>query len=173
MKTVVLTNDTIDSIIEGIIDGIIRSIPDLDNTVIVGIKGGGVLFANLIHKGIKNLRNIDCQLGYVDMTLYRDDPFMVKKNIKSTELPFDITDKNIILADDVIYSGRTIRAAIDELLDFGRPKSIKLAVLIDRGGRELPICPDFTGRKVRASENEEIEVTLSGKNKTVEKILKK
>ncbi|MCL4321716.1 MAG: bifunctional pyr operon transcriptional regulator/uracil phosphoribosyltransferase PyrR [Deltaproteobacteria bacterium] len=142
------------------------------NTVIIGIKEGGVPLAGLIKKNIKNHFKIDCEIGYVDMTLYRDDPFTVKKPIKSTELPFDIGDKDVILVDDVISSGRTVRAAIDEIFDFGRPKSIRLAVFIDKGGRELPICPDFVGKKIEAGKDEIIHVDIISKEKRVDKIIK-
>ncbi|MCL4542129.1 MAG: bifunctional pyr operon transcriptional regulator/uracil phosphoribosyltransferase PyrR [Deltaproteobacteria bacterium] len=143
------------------------------NTIIIGIKEGGVPFAGLIKKDIKSRFKIDCKIGYIDMTLYRDDPFSIKKPVKSTELPFDIEDKDVILVDDVISSGRTVRAAIDEIFDFGRPKSIKLAVLIDKGGRELPICPDFVGKKIKAGKDEIIHVDILSKEKHIDKIIKK
>jgi Pyrimidine operon attenuation protein/uracil phosphoribosyltransferase len=88
-------------------------------------------------------------------------------------LPFDIEDKDIILVDDVISSGRTVRAAIDEIFDFGRPKCIKLAVFIDKGGRELPICPDFVGKKIESGKDEIIHVDILSKEKHVDKIIKK
>lgn len=167
-------------ILNGFIDSILKTIKNkqdpafgLNKIVIIGIKEGGVPLANLIKKDIKDRFKVDCEIGYIDMTLYRDDPFRVKKTIKSTELPFDIEGKNIILVDDVISSGRTVRAAIDEIFDFGRPNSIKLAVFIDKGGRELPICPDFVGKKIRAGKNNNIHVDILSKEKCVDKVIKK
>jgi pyrimidine operon attenuation protein/uracil phosphoribosyltransferase len=173
LKTIILENDLIDAIIEDLVNKIIKNIADFSNLIIIGIKEGGAPFADLIKKRIKILAGFNCQIGYVDMTLYRDDPFKARKAIKSSELPNDINDKSIILVDDVISSGRTVRAAIDDIMDYGRPRSIKLAVLIDRGGRELPICPDWTGKKIKVKTDEKIKVNLNGKNKTVEKILVK
>ncbi|MDA8272195.1 MAG: bifunctional pyr operon transcriptional regulator/uracil phosphoribosyltransferase PyrR [Deltaproteobacteria bacterium] len=180
-KSLLFDDSATNDILNDFIDSVLKSTPPqtraaaggFNNTVIIGIKEGGVPLADLIKKGIKNHFEIDCELGYVDMTLYRDDPFAVKKPIKSTELPFDIENKDIILVDDVISSGRTVRAAIDEIFDFGRPKSIKLAVLIDKGGRELPVCPDFVGKKIESGKDETIHVDILSKEKHVDKIIKK
>ncbi len=157
-------------ILNNFISGILNSGIKFDNAVIIGIKNGGVPIAGLIKKAVRERFNIDCKIGYIDMTLYRDDPFSVKKSGESTELAFDIDDKEVILVDDVINSGRTVRASIDEIFDFGRPGKIKLAVFIDKGGRELPICPDFTGKKVKADKKEIINVNVLSKKKFVEKI---
>ncbi len=160
-------------ILLGLTDDILREPLDFNNVSIIGIKEGGVPIAGFIRDEIKKKFGILCETGFIDMTLYRDDPFNVKKSVGSTELSFDVNGKIVILVDDVIMSGRTVRAAIDQIFDFGRPQSIKLAVFIDKGGRELPICPDFTGKKVRAAKKEIIYVNIEGKEKSVKKVIKK
>lgn len=179
-KILLFNNQATNDILNNLMDVILKEIENqeskaagFNHIVIIGIKEGGVPLAGLIKKDIKNRFKIDCEIGYLDMTLYRDDPFTIKKPIKSTELPLDINNKNIILVDDVISSGRTVRAAIDEVFDFGRPKSIKLAVFIDKGGREIPICPDFVGKTIKAGKDEMIHVDILNKEKCVEKIIKK
>ena len=159
-------------ILNDFISKIISSDLDFINTRIIGIKNGGIVLADIIKKAVLEKLGIDCKIGYIDMTLYRDDPFAVKKSGDSTDINFDINDKEILLVDDVISSGRTVRASIDEIFDFGRPTNIKLAVFIDKEGRELPICPDFTGRKIKADKNEIINVNITSisDKKFVEKI---
>ncbi len=172
MNGIIFKNDEVNGIIDGLAAKIIKFKFNLGNLIIVGIKEGGVAASNIIHEKVKHTTGFDCLLGYVDITLYRDDSFEVKKTVKSTELPFNINGKDILLVDDVICSGRTVRAAIEDLICFGRPKSIKLAVLIDRGGREIPICPDFTGKKIKIPNKYDVRVELEGKNKFIEKLLK-
>ena len=168
-KEIIFDDKETGLILDNFIKDILNSKINFNNAAIVGIKSGGVPLAGLIRKAVSERFNIDCKIGYVDMTLYRDDPFSVKKSGDATELAFDINDKEIILIDDVINSGRTVRASIDEIFDFGRPEKIKLAVFIDKGGRELPICPDFTGKKIRAGKKEIINVDVLSKKKFVEK----
>ncbi len=168
-KEIIFDDKETGLILDNFIKDILNSKINFNNAAIIGIKSGGVPLAGLIRKAVSERFNIDCKIGYVDMTLYRDDPFSVKKSGDATELAFDINDKEIILIDDVINSGRTVRASIDEIFDFGRPEKIKLAVFIDKGGRELPICPDFTGKKIRAGKKEIINVDVLSKKKFVEK----
>ena len=168
-KEIIFDDKETGLILDNFIKNILNSKINFNNAAIIGIKSGGVPLAGLIKKAVSERFNIDCKIGYVDMTLYRDDPFSVKKSGDATELAFDINDKEIILIDDVINSGRTVRASIDEIFDFGRPEKIKLAVFIDKGGRELPICPDFTGKKIRAGKKEIINVDVLSKKKFVEK----
>lgn len=168
-KEIIFDDKKTGLILDNFIKDILNSKINFNNAAIIGIKSGGVPLAGLIRKAVSERFNIDCKIGYVDMTLYRDDPFSVKKSGDATELAFDINDKEIILIDDVINSGRTVRASIDEIFDFGRPEKIKLAVFIDKGGRELPICPDFTGKKIRAGKKEIINVDVLSKKKFVEK----
>ncbi len=170
LNEIIFKNDEVNKIIDDLAAKIIKFKFNFSNLIIVGIKEGGVALSDLIHKKVKEGTGFDCLSGYVDITLYRDDSFAVKKTVKSTEMPFNINDKDILLVDDVIYSGRTVRAAIDDLICFGRPKSVKLAVLIDRGGREIPICPDFTGKKIKIPNKYDVKVELASKNKFIEKI---
>ncbi len=169
---IVFDDKETDLILNDFINKIIGSDLDFRNIAIIGIKNGGIILADLIKKAVLDRFDIDCKVGYIDMTLYRDDPFAVKKSGDSTDIPFDINGREILLVDDVINSGRTVRASIDEIFDFGRPAKIKLAVFIDKEGRELPICPDFIGRKIKAEKNEIINVNIASKSdkKFVEKI---
>jgi pyrimidine operon attenuation protein/uracil phosphoribosyltransferase len=130
--------------------------------VIVGIHTGGVFLADRIHRIIEKRENIRLPSGSLDITLYRDDWSRVSQNpiVKKTDISFEVEGKTMILVDDVIYTGRTIRAALDAIMDFGRPSSIQLAVLIDRGGRELPIQPDYNGMEIQVEPNQHIHVLL-------------
>jgi len=133
-----------------------------DETAIVGIQSRGVVLANRIAFAIRREKNIDVPTGALDITLYRDD-FSTKgvhPVIGETHLDFDIDNKKIILIDDVLFTGRTIRAAIDQLMDFGRPKSIHLLVLIDRGHRELPIAAEFAAIKLSTDRFESVNLHL-------------
>ncbi len=145
---------------------------DIDNLVIVGIQTRGYYFAQRLSLKIKEIIGEDLPLGALGITLYRDDTSSGIKNpiVKKTDIPFDIQDKKIILVDEVIFTGRTIRAALDALIDFGRPRSIQLAVMVDRGHRELPIKPDYVGKNVPTSLEEKIIVRfeeLDGKDEIV------
>ena len=112
---------------------------------------------------IKKIDGAGVPVGILDITLYRDDLTLIAQQpvVHKTEIDFDITDKNIVLIDDVLYTGRTVRAAMDALMDLGRPKSIQLAVLIDRGHRELPVRADYVGKNVPTAQKETVEVRLS------------
>ena len=122
----------------------------------------GVTLARRIQDKISEIENTQLDLGILDITLYRDDLGAGKQNpvLKDTEISFPIDGKQIILCDDVLFTGRTIRAAIDALMDFGRPGSVQLAVLIDRGHRELPIRPDFVGKNIPTSKDMKVQVML-------------
>lgn len=129
---------------------------------IVGIRNRGDILANRIIRSIQKIEKTQIPIGVLDITLYRDDFQRLTDHpiIQSTHIPFDITDKKVILVDDVLYTGRTIRAALDALIDFGRPALIQLAVLIDRGHRELPIKADYVGKNVPTAFNEQVQVKL-------------
>ena len=131
-----------------------------DNLGLVGIKRRGVPLAQRLAKILARIEKVEVPVGTLDITLYRDDLSAVghRPEVRPGAMEFDIQDKNIILVDDVLYTGRTIRAALDALFDHGRPRRIQLAVLIDRGHRELPIEAGFVGRKVPTSNSEIIEV---------------
>ena len=145
----------------------------VENVALVGIRTRGVPLAARIAEEIQKIENVSVPTGSLDITLYRDDLTTMGYNpvIHGTEIDFDVTGKNIVLVDDVLYTGRTIRAALDALIDMGRPKSIQLAVLIDRGHRELPIRADYAGKNVPTSRRETIEVALQEEGKTDEVIL--
>ena len=138
----------------------------------VGIRERGVPLAERIAAAIKEIAGHAPPVGILDITLYRDDLTMIAHQpvVHKTEIGFDITDKSIILIDDVLFTGRTIRCALDELIDFGRPQSIQLAVLIDRGHRELPIRADYVGKNIPTARGELVEVRLQesdGKDEVV------
>ncbi len=132
------------------------------NLAIVGIRTRGEFLAKRLAEKISKLENNQIPVGVLDITFYRDDVRLKLKQpeVKTTEINFSIDDKDIILVDDVLFTGRTVRAALDELIDFGRPKTVQLVVLIDRGNRELPIQADFVGKKVETNLREKVKVNL-------------
>jgi pyrimidine operon attenuation protein/uracil phosphoribosyltransferase len=133
------------------------------NLALIGIRRRGVPLAQRIAKAMRGIDGVDVPVGTLDITLYRDDLSKVAQHpvVHSSEIPFVVDDKDLILVDDVLYTGRTIRAAMNGLFDQGRPQRIRLAVLIERGHRELPIEASFVGRHVQTSSREIIEVRLS------------
>lgn len=141
--------------------------PDLEKIALVGIQSGGVQLAARLGDLFKDFYKIEPPTGAIDITFYRDDLDVRlgseygQPKARSTELPFDVTGKSVVLVDDVLYTGRTIRAAIDALFDYGRPESVRLAVLVDRGHRDLPIRPDFVGKNVPTSRGERVVVYLA------------
>lgn len=134
-----------------------------ENLALVGIRTRGVILAKRLQNKIQEIENSHVDFGVLDITLYRDDLGKGKQNpaLKKTDINFPIDEKKIILCDDVLFTGRTIRAAIDALMDFGRPACVQLAVLIDRGHRELPIRPDFVGKNIPTSKNMVVKVKLT------------
>jgi pyrimidine operon attenuation protein / uracil phosphoribosyltransferase len=135
-----------------------------DDLAFVGIRARGVPIATRLAAHLKAIAGNDVPTGALDITLYRDDlmrhAVAPQPVIRRTEIPFSIDDKRILLADDVLYTGRTIRAALDALIDFGRPKEIQLVVLVDRGHRELPIRADYVGRNIPTSRQQSVQVRL-------------
>ncbi len=158
-KTIIMTANDMENTLKRITHEIIEKI-DLDNAVIVGIKRRGEILAKRINNCIEKFHGTKLKEGALDITLYRDDLSMIDYHpiIRGTELNFDINDKIIILVDDVLFTGRTVRSALDELVDFGRPSAIRLVVFIDRGNRELPIKPDFVGKEIQTNKGDMIEV---------------
>lgn len=143
-------------------DEIVELNDGTDNMVIVGIQRRGVQLARRIVAMINQREGVQLPSGALDITLYRDDLQTVgpRPVVGPTDLTADINGKRVVIVDDVLYTGRTVRAALDELADFGRPARIALAVLIDRGGRELPIQPDVVGKKLEAGQGERIDVLV-------------
>lgn len=131
----------------------------IDNLVIAGIKTRGAYLAQRIAKRLEQLEGASVPVGELDISMYRDDRKHTDDPVvKDSQLQFDITGKHVILVDDVLFTGRTIRAALDALMDQGRPDRINLAVLVDRGHRELPIRPDFIGKNIPTAMNEQVAV---------------
>ncbi len=141
---------------------IIEKNKGIEDIVMLGIPTRGVYLAKRIKEILKNAEGIELPIGSVDATLYRDDIGMKEEQpvLKETDIPVSIDNKNIIIVDDVLFTGRTIRAAMNVIMDFGRPANIQLAVMIDRGHRELPIRPDYIGKNVPTSMHEKVKVHL-------------
>ena len=156
---------------------IIEQQKDASDLVIIGIKTRGITLAKRIANKISALEKIKVPVGEVDITLYRDDRHDSKNEetpiLNGTSIPFEIKGKQIILVDDVLFTGRTVRAALDAIMDIDRPKKISLGILIDRGHRELPIRPDFIGKNVPTSLDEVIHVRLTEDDSKEEVIIEK
>ncbi len=142
---------------------IIERNTSLDGTVIIGIQKRGAVLARALRNEIEKLEGTRLPMGSMDITFYRDDLTMLNEHpvITGNDIPFGVYDKNIILVDDVLFTGRTIRSAIDEIFDMGRPKKIELAILVDRGHRELPIRADYIGKNVPTRKDEHISMEIS------------
>ena len=142
---------------------IVEKSDDLNRVALIGIRTRGVPIAEIIAENIRKNAGIDVPLSSLDITLYRDDlsEITALPSASDSYMPTDISGKTVILVDDVIYTGRTVRAAIEAVFSYGRPSSIQLAVLIDRGHRELPIRPDFIGKNIPTSKNEVVSVMVS------------
>ena len=171
-KNVIMDDKAMRRAIVRISHEIIERNKGVENIVLVGIRTRGVPIAERLAATIKDIENVEVPVGMLDITLYRDDLSTSAYNpiIHGTEIDVDLNGKSIILVDDVLYTGRTIRAALDAVIDMGRPRAIQLAVLIDRGHRELPIRADFAGKNVPTSHKEAITVFLAeedGKDEVV------
>ena len=162
---VVLDADRISRTLTRIAHEILERNRGVDELALVGIRTRGVPIAKRLARAIRDINRHDVPTGALDITLYRDDLMRhavgPQPLIRKTEIPFSIDDKKILLVDDVLYTGRTIRAALDALIDFGRPKAIQLVVLVDRGHRELPIKADYVGKNVRTSPTQSVQVHLT------------
>lgn len=141
---------------------IVEKHPDLDNLLLIGIRRRGIPLAGRLQKHIQGLTQKNIPLGILDITLYRDDLTTVAAQpvVESTRIDIPVEGRKVILVDDVLYTGRTVRAALDLLVDFGRPRQVELAVLIDRGHRELPIQADYIGQAIQTADEEVVEVQL-------------
>jgi pyrimidine operon attenuation protein/uracil phosphoribosyltransferase len=162
-KARLLDKETIARTLMRIAHEILEKNKGVDDVCFVGIRNRGVYLAQRLAACIETIEGKEVPVGALDITLYRDDLTLIAAQplVRKTEISFDITGKNLVLVDDVLYTGRTVRAALDELIDFGRPKSIQLAVLVDRGHRELPVRADYVGKNVPTSANETVEVRLT------------
>ncbi len=162
-KAKILDKEAIERSIMRIAHEILEKHKGTENICLVGIRNRGVYLAQRLSDCIKKIETKEVPVGILDITLYRDDLTLIAASpiVRKTEIDFDINDKILILVDDVLYTGRTIRAALDALIDFGRPKSIQVAVLVDRGHRELPIRADYVGKNIPTSQKETVEVHLA------------
>ncbi len=161
-KKIVMDATEINRALRRISHEIVEKNKGTGDLVLVGVRTGGAHLAKRLVNFIKEIEGVELPLGILDITLYRDDLSTKKEQpvLKKTEIPFSISDKKIVLVDDVLYTGRSIRAAMDSLMDFGRPIQIQLAVLIDRGHRELPIRADYAGKNLPTSAQEIVKVLL-------------
>ncbi len=161
-KTVIMDSEAIRRALTRIAHEIVEKNKGIEDVVLVGIRTRGVPLAERIADAIEGIEGERPPLGVLDITLYRDDlsTLSYQPIVHPTKLPVDITGKHVVLVDDVLYTGRTIRSALDALIDIGRPKTIQLAVLIDRGHRELPIRADYVGKNVPTAAKEAVSVRL-------------
>lgn len=164
----ILSAEEIRRTINRLASQIVECSGDLSQIVLLGIHTRGVPLAHLLAKQIEILENTAVAVGAIDVTFYRDDLDKIKTRIPAkTKIPIDLTAKTVVLVDDVIYKGRTIRAALNAVTEYGRPQLIRLAVLVDRGHRELPIHPDFIGKQLPTASEEKVKVyfdELDGKD---------
>ncbi len=161
-KAKIMDKDAISRALTRVAHEIVEKNKGTANLCLIGIRKRGVYLAQRLATSIKNIEGAQVSAGTLDITLYRDDLALASGQpvVRKTEIDFDINGINLVLVDDVLYTGRTVRAALDALVDFGRPKSIQLAVLVDRGHRELPIRADYAGKNIPTSQDERVEVRL-------------
>ena len=161
-KKTIMTRDDIRRTLARIAHEIIEQNRSLDQLILVGMRTRGVPLAKRLAANIEKFENMDVPVGALDFRLYRDDisPLDKQPVVQHTDIPDNVDGKSIVLVDDVLYTGRSTRAAMDALIDFGRPRQIQLAVLIDRGHREMPIRADYVGKNIPSSRHEEIQVHL-------------
>jgi pyrimidine operon attenuation protein / uracil phosphoribosyltransferase len=162
-KAVIMTQEEMGRAIRRMAHEVLEAHGGTDDLVLLGIQRRGVPLCNLLQEAIKTVEGVVVPSGAIDITFYRDDLSRLgpSPRVASTEMPMDVTDKVVILVDDVLFTGRTVRAALDVIMDWGRPRAIRLAVLVDRGHRELPIRPDFVGKNVPTSQKEVIKVRVT------------
>ena len=162
-KAVIMNSGEMSRAVKRMAHEVVEANKGVNNLVLLGVQRRGVPLAKRLGKAIKQIEGQDVPSGALDITFYRDDLSKLgpSPQVSSTEMPFDVNEKIVILVDDVLYTGRTVRAALDVIMDWGRPQAIRLAVLVDRGHRELPIRPDFVGKNVPTSQREIIKVKMT------------
>ncbi len=170
---VVMNSSDIERSLDRLSLEIVERYHGVEELAIIGIHTGGAFLADRIHARLAAREEMDIPLASLDITLYRDDWSLAAQTpiVRKTDIKFPLEKKSVVLVDDVIFTGRTIRAAMDAIMDFGRPRSISLAVLVDRGSRELPIQPDFVGQVVTAEEWEKVDVMLAEKSERDEVLI--
>lgn len=159
---VVMEAKEIQAALERLAEEIVEQASDSRQLVLVGIYTGGVYLAKRLQEIISRRFQVNPPVGTLDITLYRDDwtRLHTQPVVRATDLPFPIEDREVVLVDDVLFTGRTVRAALDALIDYGRPKRVQVAILVDRGHRELPICAQFIGIKLQTRAEEQVNVLL-------------
>ena len=162
IKATIVNSDDLQRIITRLAYEIVERNRGTEDLVIIGLRTRGAFIAERIARRISEIEKVKVPTGFLDVTLYRDDfrTRLKQPEVQVTNIPFQIAEKIVTLVDDVLFTGRTIRAALDALMDYGRPARINLAVLVDRGHRELPIKPDFVGKNIPTSIGEEVRVRL-------------
>jgi pyrimidine operon attenuation protein / uracil phosphoribosyltransferase len=162
-KTTIMDSTEVRRALRRIAHEIVEANKGTDDLILLGIQRRGVPLAKSIQESIFKLEDVEVPRGSIDITFYRDDLSTIgpAPRVSATDMSMDVTDKEVILVDDVLYTGRTVRAALDAIMEWGRPRAIRLAVLIDRGHRELPIRPDFVGKNVPTSQREIIKVRVA------------
>ncbi len=162
-RNTVLDTEAVERAVRRMAHEVIERNSGLDDVVIIGLQTGGVPFAEALAAALLEIENVEVPVGRLDVAFYRDDinlrPVLPEA---STEVSFDINRKVIVLVDDVLFTGRTIRAALDAIIDQGRPRAIQLAAMVDRGHRELPIRPDYVGKNLPTRRNEAVNATIDG-----------
>ena len=162
VKAKIIDEDGLSRIITRMAHEILEKNKGSQNLVLMGMKTRGEFLAQRIFERIKEIEKIELPLGVLDVTLYRDDfrTRLKQPEVSVSNITFDINDKDVVIIDDVLYTGRTVRSALNALMDFGRPRSMQLCVLVDRGHRELPIRADYIGKNIPTSNQEEIKVKM-------------
>ncbi|MBF0383866.1 MAG: bifunctional pyr operon transcriptional regulator/uracil phosphoribosyltransferase PyrR [Magnetococcales bacterium] len=165
-EKILLSNKAVLETIDDLADRLYNDITKPEKRVVVGIRRGGAMVARLLWERLNKLLGQELPIGFLDISFYRDDHKTIASNpiIGATDLSMDIDDKRIILVDDVLFTGRTIRAALNALFDYGRPEIVDLLVLADRGGRQLPISPNYSGLDVEADSSESIKLLNDKEN---------
>jgi pyrimidine operon attenuation protein/uracil phosphoribosyltransferase len=173
LKATILDKKALNRTLMRIAHEIIEKNKGTQQLCLIGIRNRGVYLAERLAAAIEQIDGVRVPMGVLDITLYRDDLTLVDAQpvVHKTEIPFDLTGKTIVLVDDVLYTGRTVRAALDALIDFGRPQSIQLAVLVDRGHRELPIRADYVGKNIPTSPDESVEVHVQEADRADEVVI--
>jgi pyrimidine operon attenuation protein/uracil phosphoribosyltransferase len=158
----ILTGAQIQSILDRFVKEMTKQYDNLDQVVFIGVRTRGPYVAKRLADLIKKRHGKEIPVGEMDITLYRDDlnALLPGGTIDHTRIPFDIANKIVVLFDDVLYTGRTVRAAVDHLIDLGRPRMIHLAVMVDRGGRELPIAANYVGKRINLAKGDNVQVKL-------------
>jgi pyrimidine operon attenuation protein / uracil phosphoribosyltransferase len=162
-ERVVMDAQAIDRALTRVTHEILERNKGTDGVALVGIRSRGVHLAQRLRSKIQAIEGVEVPTGIIDITLYRDDLTRSRQQpaVKGTDIAFGVEDKRVVLVDDVLFTGRTIRAALDALMDFGRPRNVQLVVLVDRGHRELPIRADYVGKNLPTAVNESVQVRLT------------